>query len=157
VAVDYRKILDAFQPAKEMSDPLRFSGRKEQLEKGVESLISGDHIFIHGIRGIGKSSLAKQLALIAGGNSELLIHTKSHLADEKLDYLVCFLTRDSSIKNINHLLYRLLLDDACFANWNELLDLEEVGAYDCEGELNAELVSTQRPTCCGRVQAGGTW
>ncbi|MCL4671241.1 metallophosphoesterase [Burkholderia pseudomallei] len=141
MAILYKNILDAFQPAKEISDPHRFSGRKHQIERGAELLLARDHTFIHGVRGIGKSSLARQLALIAGGNSELLRSIESALAEEKFDYVTCFLARDSSINNINQLLYRLLIDEQALAQWNELLGFEEVGTYDLTGNLNPKLVS----------------
>ncbi|WP_205896619.1 hypothetical protein, partial [Pseudomonas viridiflava] len=130
MAILYKNILEAFQPAKEISDPNRFSGRKSQVEKGAELLLSNDNIFIHGNRGIGKSSLARQLSLIASGNNELLRSIGSELADENFDYVICFLTRDSSITNINQLLYRLLIDENALAQWNELLGRREVGTYD---------------------------
>lgn len=141
MAVLYKNILDAFQPTKEISDPSRFSGRKQQIEQGAELLLSGDHAFIHGIRGIGKSSLARQLALIASGNKELLNSIGSPLAAETFDYVTCFLTRDSSITNINQLLYRLLIDEKALAQWNDLLGLDEVGTYELDGALNTKLVS----------------
>lgn len=141
MAILYKNILDAFQPAKEISDPRRFSGRKQQIERGAELLLAQDHIFIHGVRGIGKSSLARQLALIASGKNELLESIGSGLAEESFDYVTCFLTRDSSIQNINQLLYRLLIDKNALAQWNELLGFEEVGTYDLVGNLNPKLVS----------------
>ncbi|MCH4898104.1 AAA family ATPase [Pseudomonas sp. B707] len=141
MAVLIRNILDAFQPAKEISDPQRFSGRKKQLDQGAELLLSSDHIFIHGNRGIGKSSLARQLAIIASGNNELLTSIGSDLADESFDYVTCFFVRDSSVRNINQLLYRLLVDESALAQWSSLLGLEELGVYDLEGELNPKLVS----------------
>jgi 3',5'-cyclic AMP phosphodiesterase CpdA len=133
--------LDAFQPAKEISDPQRFSGRKKQLEQGAELLLSSDHIFIHGNRGIGKSSLARQLAIIASGQNDLLKSIGSNLADECFDYVTCFFVRDSSVRNINQLLYRLLVDESALAQWSSLLGLDELGVYDLDGELNPKLVS----------------
>lgn len=141
MAILYKNILDAFQPTKEISDPSRFSGRKQQIERGAELLLGSDHAFIHGIRGIGKSSLARQLALIASGKKDLLSAIDSPLAEENFDYVTCFLTRDSSISNINQLLYRLLIDEKALAQWNELLGFDELGTYDLEGQLNAKLVS----------------
>lgn len=137
----YQNIINAFQPAKEISDPSRFSGRKQQIERGVELLLGGNHIFIHGNRGIGKSSLARQLALIASGNNELLESIGSKLSNSKLDYVTCFLARDSSVNNINQLIYRLLIDSQALAHWNELLGLEELGTYELGEELNPKLVS----------------
>lgn len=141
MAINYKNILDAFQPTKEISDPSRFSGRKQQVERGAELLLSGDHAFIHGIRGIGKSSLARQLSLIASGKKDLLVGINSPLAQENFDYVTCFITRDSSIKNINQLLYRILIDEKGLAQWNELLGFDELGTYDLEGGLNTKLVS----------------
>ncbi len=141
VAVLIRNILEAFQPAKEISDPERFSGRKKQLEQGAELLLSSDHIFIHGNRGIGKSSLARQLAIIASGKNDLLKKIGSVLADEKFDFVTCFFVRDSSVRNINQLLYRLLIDESALAQWSGLVGLDEVGVYELDGELNPKLVS----------------
>ncbi|MBX8494916.1 metallophosphoesterase [Pseudomonas cichorii] len=157
MAILYKNILEAFQPAKEISDPNRFSGRKGQVEKGAELLLSNDHIFIHGNRGIGKSSLARQLSLIASGNNELLRSIGSEIADECFDYVTCFLTRDSSITNINQLLYRLLIDENALAQWNDLLDLEEVGTYDLGENLNPKLVSDfwSRVGKCATLSSNG--
>lgn len=141
MAILYKNILDAFQPAKEISDPRRFSGRKNQVERGAELLLARDHVFIHGVRGIGKSSLARQLALIASGKNDLLESIGSSLSTEHIDYVTCFLTRDSSIQNINQLLYRLLIDSDALSQWNELLGFDEVGTYDLAGHLNPKLVS----------------
>lgn len=141
MAVLIRNILDAFQPAKEISDPQRFSGRKKQLEQGAELLLSNDHIFIHGNRGIGKSSLARQLAIIASGKNDLLTSIGSDLAGEKFDFVTCFFVRDASVRNINQLLYRLLIDESALAQWSNLLGLDELGVYDLDGELNPKLVS----------------
>ncbi|WP_323601692.1 metallophosphoesterase [Pseudomonas putida] len=141
MAVAIKNILEAFQPAKEISDPERFSGRKKQLEQGAELLLSCDHIFIHGNRGIGKSSLARQLAIIASGKNDLLKSIESDLANETFDFVTCFFVRDSSVRNINQLLYRLLIDESALAQWSGLLGLDEVGVYELEGELNPKLVS----------------
>lgn len=141
MAVLIKNILEAFQPAKEISDPERFSGRKKQLEQGAELLLSSDHIFIHGNRGIGKSSLARQLAIIASGKNDLLKSIGSDLANEKFDFVTCLFVRDSSVRNINQLLYRLLIDESALAQWSGFLGLGEVGAYDLDGELNPRLVS----------------
>lgn len=139
--VDYRTLLDAFQPAKEITDPRRFSGRRAQVEKGSELLLSRVPLFLHGNRGVGKSSLARQLELIASGHTELLGEIGSHLAEEKFDFATVFLTRDDSINNINSLLYRLLIDKSALTDWYELLNLPPVGTYDLEGTLNPTLVS----------------
>lgn len=64
---------NAFQPATEVSDPNRFAGREDQIRKLTDSLhIVGSVPLIYGQRGLGKSSLALQIASVAKGDSELL-------------------------------------------------------------------------------------
>lgn len=120
MSIKYADVLSVFQPAKEISDPRRFSGRREQLIAGTQLLLAGDHVFIYGSRGIGKSSLAKQLEVIASGNAQLLRDIGSPLADESFDFATCFITRDESINNLNQLLYRLTIDINCFEKFNYL-------------------------------------
>lgn len=119
----HAEVLAAFQPAKEISDPRRFSGRREQLIDGTQLLLAGDHVFIYGSRGIGKSSLARQLEVIASGNVQLLRDVGSSLADENFDFATCFITRDESINNLNQLLYRLTIDSTCLAKFEYLHEL----------------------------------
>ncbi|WP_183085215.1 metallophosphoesterase [Trinickia fusca] len=132
----------AFQPAKEISDPKRFAGRREQLEKGAELLLARDHIFIYGPRGIGKSSLAKQLEIIAGGEVGILADIGSGLADEVFSFVTCYLVRDESVNNINQLLYRLIIDSAALGKFSKLLlEFGEPGSYVLGPSLDAKLVS----------------
>jgi 3',5'-cyclic AMP phosphodiesterase CpdA len=142
MAITREKILAAFQPAKEISDPKRFAGRREQLEKGAELLLAKDHIFIYGPRGIGKSSLAKQLEIIAGGEVGLLADLESDLANEIFDFVTCYLVRDESVNNINQLLYRLIIDSSALGKFSKLmLEFGEPGLYPLGASLDARLVS----------------
>ena len=139
----YANILNAFQPAKEITDPKKFSGRKSQVEKGTQLLISGDHVFIYGLRGIGKSSITRQLKLIASGNLSLLSSLDSDLKNEKLDYATCYLARDGSINNINQLLNRILIDSSCFAQFPYIFQNfgNKPKNYSQSINLDAQLVS----------------
>lgn len=66
-------ILNAFSPAQELLDPARFAGRKNEIRELTDALrVQGSVPVIYGDRGLGKSSLAVQLQLIAMGDSELL-------------------------------------------------------------------------------------
>lgn len=142
MAITREKILSAFQPAKEISDPKRFAGRKDQLEKGAELLLAKEHIFIYGARGIGKSSLAKQLEIIASGNVELLRNIESEFGDEDFNYATCYLTRDESVNNINQLLYRLMVDSSALGKFTSLVTkFGEPGIYNLGTNLDAKLVS----------------
>lgn len=134
--------MTAFQPAKEISDPKRFAGRRIELEAGAELLAGKDHIFIYGPRGIGKSSLAKQLEIIAKGNSELLEEIDSPLKDMKFSFATCFLTRDASVTNINQLLYRLMIDHEGFEKYSEIFHkFGAVSSYTMGQQLDAKLVA----------------
>lgn len=141
--VTYANILNAFQPAKEITDPKKFSGRKNQVEKGTQLLIAGDHAFIYGLRGIGKSSITRQLKLIASGDFSLLSSLDSDLRDEKLDYATCYLARDESINNINQLLYRILIDSSCFAQFPYIFQTfgKTPDNYSQSAQLDSQLVS----------------
>jgi len=142
LSIEHRNILTAFQPAKEISDPKRFAGRKAELEAGAELLASKDHIFIYGPRGIGKSSLARQLEIIAKGNSELLEEIDSPLKDMKFSFATCFLTRDASVTNINQLLYRLMIDHEGLEKFSGLFHkFGNVPNYNTSLQLDAKLVA----------------
>ena len=86
-----REIENAFLPAKEITDADRFAGRKQGVQDAYFSLIAeGANVAIFGNRGIGKSSLARQIINIASGNNDLL--TKLGLSfDEQLDFLCVYL------------------------------------------------------------------
>ena len=62
----------AFSPREEIDDPERYAGRLRELAQGVSALNSrGTLPVIHGARGVGKSSLARQLRLLACGDVRL--------------------------------------------------------------------------------------
>jgi energy-coupling factor transporter ATP-binding protein EcfA2 len=142
MSIKYTDVISSFQPAKEISDPRRFSGRREQLISGTQLLLAGDHIFIYGSRGIGKSSLAKQLEVIANGNQQILQEINSPLYDEDFDFATCFITRDESINNLNQLLYRLTIDSNCFGKFQYLHELFGAPPSNKEGaKLDPDRVS----------------
>lgn len=142
MSIDHKRILTAFQPAKEISDPKRFAGRRQELEAGAELIAAKNHVFIYGPRGIGKSSLARQLELIAKGNSELLEEINSPLKEMHFSFATCFLTRDESVNNINQLLYRLMIDDTGFGKFDTLFSkFGEVQKYAQGPQLDAKLVA----------------
>jgi energy-coupling factor transporter ATP-binding protein EcfA2 len=142
LSIEHRNILTAFQPAKEISDPKRFAGRRAELEAGAELLAGKNHIFIYGPRGIGKSSLAKQLEIIAKGNTELLEEIDSSYKDMKFSFATCFLTRDASVTNINQLLYRLMIDHEGFEKFVDLFHkFGNVSTYNTGQQLDPKLVA----------------
>ena len=58
------QVENAFQPAREMTDPELFAGRREAVQQAYYGLIGeGAHIAVVGNRGIGKTSLARQILM----------------------------------------------------------------------------------------------
>jgi ATPase subunit of ABC transporter with duplicated ATPase domains len=111
------QIENAFRPAKEIDAPERFAGRKEAVQQAYYGLISeGSHIAIVGNRGIGKTSLARQITQLSTGNNDLLSKLQlSH--DRKLDFLTFYFTCGDSVQSCQDLLERLLTSKACLADW----------------------------------------
>jgi len=103
--------MNAFQPATELGDPFRFAGREKQVRQLADSLHAiGSVPMIYGDRGLGKSSLALQLSLIALGDVELLSEMGAErLALEPNDlYITFFVTCTDSTQNVDGLIQLLL-------------------------------------------------
>lgn len=67
------QIENAFLPAKEITDTERFAGREIAVRDVYYALVAeGANIAIVGNRGIGKSSLSRQVVKIGHGDNSLL-------------------------------------------------------------------------------------
>lgn len=110
-------IMNVFTPALAIGDPARFAGRQEQLDAVSMALQSeGTQIVIYGNRGVGKSSLARQLAAIAQG--DMTVIDRLNLKPPSVpDFLVVSVECDDSINDIRALILRLLTDDEALAPW----------------------------------------
>lgn len=94
------QVENAFFPAKEITDVNRFAGRTKPVEDCYYALISeGTNIAIIGNRGIGKSSLSRQVINISTGNNELLSKVGLNVV-EKLDFLPIYFACGKSIQRI---------------------------------------------------------
>lgn len=111
------QVENAFLPAREIDDASRFAGRREQVETVHQSLLSaGANIGIVGNRGIGKSSLARQLVRLATGHTDLLDRMRiGH--DSKHDFLALYFACGSKTTSLDDLLKQLLTNDECLARW----------------------------------------
>jgi hypothetical protein len=103
--------MNAFQPATELDDPDRFAGRSMQVRMLADALHStGSVPLIFGDRGLGKSSLALQLRLIAMGNVELLTQFKAERLALPADrhFLVFYVTCTDTTEGLSELLQALV-------------------------------------------------
>jgi ATPase subunit of ABC transporter with duplicated ATPase domains len=132
------QVENAFQPAKEISSAEKFAGRKDSVSDAYYGLIaSGSHIAIVGNRGIGKTSLSRQVANIATGDNNLLGKLElSH--DRKLDFLSIYYACGQTTQNTTDLLERLLTSTGCLGDW--IYDIPK--AYKIVRSTARSLVST---------------
>jgi Cdc6-like AAA superfamily ATPase len=111
------QIENAFQPAQEADTPDRFAGRKGMVSEAYYGLVSeGAHVAIVGNRGIGKTSLARQIINVASGDNDLLAKL-SLPHGRKLDFLTIYFACGNTVKNTTDLLERLLTSTNCLAEW----------------------------------------
>jgi hypothetical protein len=111
------RIENAFLPAREITDPARFAGRAPQIEQSYLALVTeGANIAIVGNRGIGQSSLARQVMAMATGKTDLLTRYSVRLG-APLDFLTFYLACGKDIASVDELLTRLLTSRDCLASW----------------------------------------
>jgi len=110
-------IENAFLPAREIESAERFAGRRDQIEAAYLALVGlGTNLALIGNRGIGKTSLARQIVNIAGGKVGLL--DRATVAYERpLDFLPLYFACGSDTETIPQLLGKLLTNKACLADW----------------------------------------
>ena len=111
------EVENAFQPAKEVGDVDRFAGRSEPVRNAFLALMAeGANVAIVGNRGIGKTSLARQIENFGRGDNALLERLMANY-DHKHDYNVIYFACGNEIANREDLFTRLLTSDACLGNW----------------------------------------
>ncbi|MDO6815338.1 nSTAND1 domain-containing NTPase [Cobetia amphilecti] len=116
-----RDVINAFQPAKEITNPKRFAGRRKQFNRALEALLAdGAHICIYGQRGIGKSSFSRQIADVASGETEILDALNlSEFKDEKFNFITLRIACEDSVVDLEHLIQRSLTSSEGFAKWTK--------------------------------------
>lgn len=108
------KIQTAFFPSKEITDPDFFVGRKEEVKNSILALSEGgSFIAVHGLRGVGKSSISQQIKLIAMGNERLpkMLKIERYLPKKGFNYLTHYVSCDNYTKNVGDLIKRILFGD----------------------------------------------
>lgn len=109
-----KRFVDPFFPNRPVNDPLRFSGREDQVEEVVDSLFqiankNPKHTIITGDRGIGKSSLLFQTKLLATGDNRLATKLNIDIGQDKFDFITAWHDADKG-QNIENVVYGLLED-----------------------------------------------
>lgn len=112
--MDIEKIQNAFSPSREINSPEFFVGRHEEVKNSILALSDkGSFLAVHGLRGVGKSSIAKQIILIAEGNKVLAkaLNLERFIPSKGLDYLTLYTTCDSFTKNTADVIKRIIFGD----------------------------------------------
>jgi Cdc6-like AAA superfamily ATPase len=131
---------NAFQPAKEVDSAERFAGRKEAVSDSYYSLLTlGSNIAVVGNRGIGKTSLARQIILMAEGDDSLL-NKLSLPSDEKLDFLTFYYACGNNIFDVDSLLEGLLTSKNCLSEWVYEVPKAETELKKYSPKLSANLL-----------------
>jgi len=134
------EIENAFLPSREITDAHLFAGRSQAVEDSYRALLSsGSNIAVYGNRGIGKSSLARQIMAISNGNNDIL-EKLSIMHDGKLDFLTVYLAC-GGIGSFPELLSRLLTSNSCLADWVYDIPKARKIAETVSPKLNAGFVS----------------
>ncbi|WP_291862609.1 ATP-binding protein [Marinilabilia sp.] len=115
--VTIKQISNAFIPAREIDDSEKFAGRSSYIQNAFFALNSkGNNIAIVGARGIGKSSLSRQIINLSQGDNSLLEKLEIFY-DDSLDYLSLYIACGNKVKTIDDLLIRLLTRRDCLLEW----------------------------------------
>jgi hypothetical protein len=96
-----------------ITDPHRFVGRGELIESSMRAVNSTSSLIaVFGKRGVGKSSLLRQVQLLANGDYSIATRSGLHHMIPKLKrkYYTAFYTCDATIKSLDDLLLRLCTD-----------------------------------------------
>jgi Cdc6-like AAA superfamily ATPase len=111
------EIENAFQPAREIDAPSRFAGRRQAVLDCYYALVTdGANIAIVGNRGIGKSSLARQVMHMATGENTLLERLQQPVS-ERHDFVTMYFACGDSVRTSEDLLARLLTSGNCLRDW----------------------------------------
>lgn len=100
-----------FFPSQQIEDPKWFAGRKQDIERALQSLCTpGASMLVFGERGAGKSSFVEMIKLLASGNSHLLFKHNFHkrFSPDKLKFKVISIECDSEIDTTAKALQRLI-------------------------------------------------
>ncbi len=126
------KINRAFTPAHEIREPTHFVGRHDEVKAAILALpVDGAFLAVWGPRGVGKSSFARQIQLLASGDNILaeVIGERKLVPKEGFQYIVQYVACDrTSIRTTTDLIGRIINGDA---------QAKPLGAYLKDGDKPA--------------------
>lgn len=132
--------INVFTPAQEVKDIERFAGRDDELLALSTALQShGAQIVLYGQRGVGKSSLARQLAKLAVNDKELVARLKQ-APFEPLDFVPVYIACDDSIRDIEMLMLRLLSDEDALAPWVPFKVVEKNSSGEIGSKFSVKII-----------------
>lgn len=106
-----------FTPDSAISSIEKFAGRQKELDKISDALqADGTSLVLYGNRGVGKSSLARQIENLAQGDQSV-IGRLTHKPFKPIDFLSIRFTVDDSVQNVEQLITRLLTAADGLAPW----------------------------------------
>lgn len=122
-----RDYFNVFTPDRAVASIEKFAGRQRELDKLSDALQSeGTSLVLYGNRGVGKSSLARQLEGLAAGSAETA-RRLTHAPFRPFDFLPIRFVVDDSVSNITQLIARLLTANDGLAPWLPLRIKQLVG------------------------------
>lgn len=96
-----KRFLDPFTPSRPIDDPNRFFGRADPVSELVDALFqtknsNPKHSIVTGDRGVGKSSLLRQIQLTASGDNRLTDRLEIDRGTERFDFVYAWHDCDST-------------------------------------------------------------
>lgn len=132
--------INVFTPSQEIKDIERFAGRDGELASLSTALQShGAQIVMYGQRGVGKSSLARQLVKLASNDKDVIARLKQK-PFETLDFVPIYFACDDSIKNIEVLMLRLLSDEDALAPWVPFKVVEKKSSGEVGSKFSVKII-----------------
>ncbi len=136
-------LANIFSPAQETCSPSRFAGRRDKLTDLIYALESkGVHVVIYGDRGVGKSSIARQIENISRGNNSLLKRENLKIR-KNFDFHTFYFTCDDSISSLEQLFQRLLSDPSCLESYIPFSDAKKSYRTTEKPKFDVKIVSLE--------------
>lgn len=132
--------VNVFTPSSEISDIQRFAGRAKELQTLATALESdGAQMVVYGNRGVGKSSLARQLEKMAQNDANVM-ERLTRKPIKGFEFISIYFRCDDSIDSIQRLLLRMLIDESALAYWVPYRILEKSGTVQVGGKLSIKFI-----------------